>query len=681
VKKDANRRKIFNRRLKSDKDLNEGANGCYENDHDSGDDEIEDFVDTDALFEAMDNTLEFDDTTPLVQDAFQSLPKVDYNKCSRRTMNSTMHMTDKLQTELDNIGDRINNVSKGLEKEDKNDNQKPDSDVMKLQRLLMYLDKYENGKVLARVEVKESTEYYDEDVAFAATLVNGMNNERKQPPYILMDTPPSQEDCIKLFRLCPEQAFAFRIVTQTLLDEKEKKSPPQLRMAILGQAGTGKSESMKAAMWFAYQHNCNKYIGTSAYQWKAALLVKTPQNPAVSCCRFFGTNPLKPNQPPGTIDSCKLCCTADTKIIYIDEGATLGLSFFHTCELAGRNFAKCYHPLTNRCNEFFGGYHFVTTLDFFQHQPVGEKALFKYSNLSKLDLLSMRNKNGDSVVKMSSSNVLGRLAWLQIDTICLFKEQHRFNMSTPGGAKLYKFVQLLWTEMPWTKAEVDWMMDVIESCVLTRDQIIELLKRHPKAIILRNILKPSLTLRLGINHAQLLNERILMWKNHDTCRLTGKAFSEDVHDILQNPNTKYLGKEGVAAKDIMPLDMIYFKGIHYNFIGNTCPDLGFFKNQTCVGVAIVLDPREAPDDVKKPVWQLMYPPLVIFVKPDGTNFGNLIDKQYHIPSGCVPVHQSKQVFNVSSGSKLYNVCAFNCSWLRYKQHSLLYDVIPLSSNS
>ena len=84
--------------------------------------------------------------------------------------------------------------------------------------------------------------------------------------------------------------MAFRIIIRTLIAEKNGERPPQLRMVILGQAGTGKSEVMKAVIWHAFQHEINRYIGSSASFWKAAVMVRTKNTPAVSSCAFFGIN-------------------------------------------------------------------------------------------------------------------------------------------------------------------------------------------------------------------------------------------------------------------------------------------------------------------------------------------------------------------------------------------------------
>jgi hypothetical protein len=105
---------------------------------------------------------------------------------------------------------------------------------------------------------------------------------------------------------------------------------PLLFKSDVIQAGTGKSETMKAALWFAFQHDICGYIGTCSFQWKAALLVRTAHSPAVSSCRFFGI-PIKSNgtQKVGQSDSSRASFNSDVRLVFLEEGATSALSFFY----------------------------------------------------------------------------------------------------------------------------------------------------------------------------------------------------------------------------------------------------------------------------------------------------------------------------------------------------------------
>jgi hypothetical protein len=143
----------------------------------------------------------------------------------------------------------------------------------------------------------------------------------------MMEEKPTEQETTDLYRLCEEQALCFRIITRTLLAEKAGKQVDQLRMCIMGQAGTGKSEIMNAVIWHSFQHEMNRLIGPSAYQWKPAILISTPNTQAVSCCSFFGVDKFRAYRTPGTSESSRRYFNEDVKLLYIDEFGTLGLPF------------------------------------------------------------------------------------------------------------------------------------------------------------------------------------------------------------------------------------------------------------------------------------------------------------------------------------------------------------------
>ena len=91
---------------------------------------------------------------------------------------------------------------------------------------------------------------------------------------------------------------------------------------------------MKAALWFAYQHNICKFIGICSFQWKAGLLVQTPHNPAVSSCRFMGIG-IKGDglHPVGVSAHARNAFNSDIRLVFLEEGGTTSLSFFYVSGL------------------------------------------------------------------------------------------------------------------------------------------------------------------------------------------------------------------------------------------------------------------------------------------------------------------------------------------------------------
>jgi hypothetical protein len=171
---------------------------------------------------------------------------------------------------------------------------------------------------------------HPESVTVNQAVINTLNEGLRDwlpPPEIMLQERPLEDDTIALFRLCKEQGQCFKIINRTLMAEKAGEKPPQLRMLIMGQAGTGKSEVMKAVIWHSFQHEISRYIGASAYQWKAALLLRTANFSAVSCCAFFGVNNFKKYDTGGHSDSCKSNFNSDVRLLFIDECGTISLPF------------------------------------------------------------------------------------------------------------------------------------------------------------------------------------------------------------------------------------------------------------------------------------------------------------------------------------------------------------------
>ena len=107
--------------------------------------------------------------------------------------------------------------------------------------------------------------------------------------------------------------------------------------------------------------------------------------------------------------------------------------------VAAKNLREFHRPnLTIPADAFMGGYHFVTTLDFLQHEPPGANPLFKFVAGTAATLMKLAsNPRADNF-----QDAQGRLAWLKVDIFVLLQEQHQFNMDTPGGKKLYQLVQV-----------------------------------------------------------------------------------------------------------------------------------------------------------------------------------------------------------------------------------------------
>jgi hypothetical protein len=156
------------------------------------------------------------------------------------------------------------------------------------------------------------------------------------PPFVLSAEPPSEDQTISLFHLCPEQAFPFRLFARAFLCEKrraqqraagvrEEEAPRQLLLIVTGFAGTGKSECAKAFLWFAFQHQHCHLVSVTAYTWKAALLLGNEHNPGYSTSAFFGINAFRPHDiTAGAVN----IFDADKYLALVDEASLIGKCHF-----------------------------------------------------------------------------------------------------------------------------------------------------------------------------------------------------------------------------------------------------------------------------------------------------------------------------------------------------------------
>lgn len=135
--------------------------------------------------------------------------------------------------------------------------------------------------------------------------------------------PPTIIDTIHLFTLSPDQQIAF-LRWATILDaEHNGQRVPQLRMVLSGEAGCGKSRVIKALLWYAFQTHKTYLIAATAYTWRAAVPLSTPDHPGVSTSCLFGINPVKNNTLKGTVFDLQSMRLRMARIIIIDEMSQL----------------------------------------------------------------------------------------------------------------------------------------------------------------------------------------------------------------------------------------------------------------------------------------------------------------------------------------------------------------------
>ena len=296
---------------------------------------------------------------------------------------------------------------------------------------------------------------------------------------------------------------------------------------------------------------------------------------------------------------------------------------------------------TRLSNLPFGGLHVVTCQDFKQHQPVVGKPLFSHSAKCISSLLGLLQEHKAAKSYSTEAKELqGRHVWMQFQKVCILSEQHRFSVATEDGAKLYRYALMLMSDVhPPSLAMVQEFCEELNKCAVTEPQLLAMLDLHPKAIVLRNVVRQAVGMQLAQHHAQRLGKRMVMWRSLDRSQGGGGELSSEVLDIL----------DSTLAKDTqdMPLIGSFFSGIHYLFPSTSSGNEhnSHVKNNLSTGRRIVLHPSEPDDDLSKPLRLLRFPPLAIIVQPDGPPIGNVCGAQ-GIPNHCIPVQQSSTKFTL-----------------------------------
>jgi len=262
-------------------------------------------------------------------------------------------------------------------------------------------------------------------------------------------------------------------------------------------------------------------------------------------------------------------------------------------------------------------------------------------------------REGASIVgKLLDNRYIDRTIPLQVILIAFFARQEfvfvRFIWSslcvrstkTAGGRALFELVQLLWKRDPLSDGEIDFIIDTINSRVCTTEEVASLMKFSPRAVVLRNILKPILGLHLAKNHAQQLGRRLTIWRSTDRGDHHGALVP------LSRDFANLLGTQEPAKTGDLDTWLCFFEGCQYIFSNNSVPSAGWFNNGTCTGVKLLVDALEPADSGDSLFRNLHYPPVGIVVRPNDAAIGDLF-RDENVPSGCVPVVKIEKEFTVS----------------------------------
>jgi hypothetical protein len=123
---------------------------------------------------------------------------------------------------------------------------------------------------------------------------------------------------------------------------------------------------------------------------------------------------------------------------------------------------------------------------------------------------------------------------------------------------------------------------------------------NPKIVSQRNLERMLTGQRLLLARAAFKKKRVVVWRCHDFRTVTSGKHNYPMplsHELLQTINSLPANKTGD-----MSTYQFFFEGIETSFLYVKKPSIatGQIHNNTCIGVALHLDPREPDDDPSKP---------------------------------------------------------------------------------
>ena len=462
--------------------------------------------------------------------------------------------------------------------------------------------------------------------------------EHGPPPDHKLSTVPSIVDTIKLFTLSAEQAFAFVLLADALLLEKEgvRASQP-LRMVLTGEPGTGKSQVLKAFQWFALQYDASSMILVASYTWRAALMVATAKHPALSTCHAFDINPVR-----HTIGDCSAKLVG-VRFVFLDEYSFI--DSWHMYDISEAIRKARGGGTDNMC---FADMHMVLCGDLCQHQPPGGVPLF-VNEVARLEHNACLRAQGAKEgylrkTVLRSEHECGLNAYRSFETVVFLQQQQRL---TSTEDKLYKYSRLFIRGDRPGRDEVAEFCDDLNSRVASPAQWQgwHASQEVPRVVCLRNELRKQLNWSLALLHAQCLGVRPIVWFSQDTlAQGRGKKLPTSPNETT--PKVPPIVRSALAfmkqedTKDVGSMH-VFFPGCLYTFTQNIAPQLGIVNNGECAGVDLLLSSGET-DDGQHNCWFLRKPPVAIFVKPLDTK---VCATAWHhmqltfptLPAGCVPI--------------------------------------------
>ncbi|PPQ81895.1 hypothetical protein CVT24_009316 [Panaeolus cyanescens] len=201
------------------------------------------------------------------------------------------------------------------------------------------------------------------------------------------------------FKLNEKQCMAFELICRAVQGELGHENPDQLRMALIGAGGTGKSTVIHAISELFSLLDRDFMLKKCAYTGVASNNIRgITLHSALGLSRTSFEKNTKMHREIAAL-------WEDTKFLIVDEVSMLG------CQ----NMYKMSSALcaAKNCDKPFGGLHILFAGDFAQLSPIMEKSLFDHLDTTP------------NSTETAQRNVFGKLLWYSISTVIELSEVMR----------------------------------------------------------------------------------------------------------------------------------------------------------------------------------------------------------------------------------------------------------------